>query len=671
MPSKAWFLESTTGMIKTSPSKFEEFCPVCTRCIADDAPTCPDCASPRPTSGWRALQTAPYAYLGKEFDGRYVVDRFAGAGATGDVYRAVGTRIPRQFALKIVDTRRHTRQEDPDEIARRLRMEVEAMGRIRNPHVVGVYELMQIHEHVFAMVMDFVDGITLQQRLDRVGRLGVSEAVEIIRQVANGLHEAHQRGIIHRDIKPDNIMIEEMPASGIFARVLDFGIAYMVGSVSVTSGFRGTPLYASPEQCRADGVVDASSDVYSLGCVLFHLLAGRPPYLFERALAMMEAHVEAPVPSLYDYVAPGAVPDDLVRLVERMLAKNPADRPQDAGEVVRALDALQLGEARRAHMQLAAPTEVTSSELGAEGTDTDAPPTTGVLGAGIAGGDTTDSAARRAVHLLASYELEEQVELDHAAPAGQLLGPGGDYAVLIDTRGPLRLRGLKVNFPALVFSPAPCPLTAVCVDLQRGDIYAGGGDQHIYHWRLDRSGDAPEKLIDVGAPIRSMDCHSPGSQLAVGTSSGEVLRIDLRTQRTSSLFKGNVGVCRVKFIPAADWLLAACEDGQLSKIAWRDAARTELMRLAVTQDAPRTLAVCPHGRRIAVLTASGRLHLIDLEGSDSPRVIEASYARLSALAYAGDGSLNALGIVGRKLQLWQIHCDLHPHSTAVAPGESI
>src|SRR5690606_3843806 len=124
-------------------------------------------------------------------------------------------------------------------------------------------------------------------------------ALEIVRQVANGLHEAHCQGIVHRDLKPENVMIEQLPASGFFARVLDFGIAHMAEGVRDTQGFRGTPLYASPEQCLEAANIDYRSDIYSLGCVFFHCLTGRPPFDYNVAVKVMDAHIEAPPPSVF------------------------------------------------------------------------------------------------------------------------------------------------------------------------------------------------------------------------------------------------------------------------------------------------------------------------------------------------------------------------------------
>lgn len=644
-------------------SSFEVYCPVCTRCFAGNPQVCPECESPRPGEQWQSIQTSSYIYLGKEFDGRYVVDRFVGAGATGDVYRAVGSRIQRPFALKIVDTRRYGRKDIEAELARRLEMEVDAMSRLRNPHVVNAYELMQVNEQIFVMVMDYVDGVTLQERLEQIGSLEVSEAIEIVRQVANGLHEAHQRGIIHRDIKPDNIMIEQMPASGVFARVLDFGIAYMVDSVRTTSGFRGTPLYASPEQCKSDGVLGPPSDVYSLGCVLFHLLSGRPPYNFERALAVMEAHIEAPIPSIFDFVSSSRLPAEFDGLLQRMLAKDPADRPPDGGAVVRELDILSRAM-RETDFGAYSSTivEEVSPEVGGEPTDVSPP---GEIRSAISptsiasapGNHPSSPNPQRIVRLVASIELPERLSNPGRQFSAHVVGPGGDYAVLADQARQLHLIGLKTDLATMTFSSVPGLLHAVCVDAQRGDVYAGGDEQIVYRWSLARTNGVPQKLVDVGAKILAIDGHPDGSKLGIGTADGRVLLYDLRTRRIALIYEASAGVHMLKFVPNSERLLFGCRGGELAIVNTHrinPAERVSATQFEALYSLPISAAVEPHGDFAAALGDNGRVRIFDLLARQAFVRVEASYAPLVALAFSVNGNLNALGVSDGELQLWTI-----------------
>ncbi|QDG51246.1 hypothetical protein FIV42_10990 [Persicimonas caeni] len=632
-------------------SDFEVYCPVCTSCLADDPDGCPECLSPRPSAGWEDLQTASYAYLGRELDGRYVVDRFVGAGTTGDVYRGTGTRIQRPFALKVVDTQRYGRKELEDEMVRRLELEVEAMSRLRNPHVINVYESFKVRDHVFVIVMDFVEGVTLQERLDRTGRLEFEEAIEIVRQAANGLHEAHQRGIIHRDMKPENIMVEQMPASGVFARILDFGIAYMVDSVRQTSGFRGTPLYASPEQCTSNGEIDARSDVYSLGCVLFHCLTGRPPYQSERSLAVMEAHIEAEVPSIFDLISREQAPESLDTLVRRMLAKNAQDRPQDCGEVVRALDALGLNT--RSSISEA---ERQAVPVGAEPTETEAPSSSTLDGLDAGEIGAPPMARQRVVHLVASLELPERIKTAAKSITASALGPGGDYAVIADREEQVHLVGLKTDLQTMSFGGAEGMNTAVAISPSRGEVYAGGFACKVLRWNLDLTVGLPRRVVDVGDRIFSLDIDEQGTRLAIGTERGRALLYDSRTERTIEVHQASSPISAVRFVPKTGQLFVACWEGQMKTLDI--ASRKELRVLEPLSSAPIASTCGLHGDIAAVVEESGELRVVSLTDPSAFLRIEASFANLKALSFGNDGNLNGLGISADRLQLWLIR---HEH----------
>ena len=635
-------------------SNFEVYCPVCTGCLFENPDECPECLSPRPTGGWEDLKTTSYAYLGRELDGRYVVDRFVGAGTTGDVYRGVGSRIRRPFALKIVDTQRYGRKDLEEEMVRRLELEVDAMSRLRNPHIINVYESFRVRDHIFVMVMDFVEGVTLQERLDRTGRLDSAEALEIVRQIANGLHEAHQQGIIHRDLKPENIMIEQMPASGIFARILDFGIAYMVDSVRQTTGFRGTPLYASPEQCKSDGEIDARSDVYSLGCVLFHCLTGRPPYQSERSLAVMEAHIEDEVPSIYDMLGRNAAPKEVDDLIRRMLAKKPDDRPQDCGEVVRELDALGLEEISELPFRMPVMAE-TSSSVGEESIDTERPPTlrsSTLEGFGVSDSRVPPAWRQRVVHLVASLELPEHIQTKAGNITASALGPGGDYAVLADRNQQVHLVGLQTHLQTMSFSGPPAMVTAVTIAPNRGDVYGGGFDSTVSNWNLDLTAGLPHKVVDVGDRILSLDIDQKGSRLAIGTERGRALLYDLRTERITEIHQAQSPVSAVRFVPYSGRLFVGCWEGQMKTL--HIGSREELAVLESLDSAPIAAAVGPHGDIAAVVEESGQLRVVNLMDPQAYLRIEASFANLKTLSFGADGNLNGLGISDEHLQLWLI-----------------
>ena len=194
--------------------------------------------------------------------------------------------------------------------------------------------------------MPFVGGESLRERLTREPRFPVGEAVGIAREVADALAYAHAQGVVHRDIKPENILI-----SGGHALVADFGIARAIESCNVcgpSAGITavglpiGTPAYMSPEQAEGRPDVDGRSDVYSLGCVLFEMLAGRPPFMGRNARTVMTQHVTTPPPALLE-LRPGLSPG-VVEAVERAIAKDPDERFQTAKEFCEVLQLLAASE---------------------------------------------------------------------------------------------------------------------------------------------------------------------------------------------------------------------------------------------------------------------------------------------------------------------------------------
>jgi serine/threonine protein kinase len=263
----------------------------------------------------------------------YAVEAEIGRGGMGIVYRAKDTRLKRTAAIKLLPPELAYR----DEIRSRFLREAEMAAQLSHPNIVPIYSVDEKDGFVY-FIMAYVDGETLAQRLAARGRLGVVEARTLLRQVADALAYAHARGVIHRDIKPDNIMLSRDDGH---AMVTDFGIARAADDttgtrLTATGVAIGTPAYMSPEQCTGDRAVDGRSDLYSLGVVIYAALAGVPPFAGSNTAALLVKHLtETPRP--IREVRPD-VPDDLVAIINRLLQKNPADRFQDAASVVKALD---------------------------------------------------------------------------------------------------------------------------------------------------------------------------------------------------------------------------------------------------------------------------------------------------------------------------------------------
>lgn len=322
--------------VKRLPS---HYCVRCSAVVYPEDTSCLDCGVDEPEGSWPTIQDGFDPWIGRVLDGRYLVTKRVGQGAMGAVYRVESLAISREFAIKIINFKQTPSGADPAQLRSRLQREIEAISRLRNPHVVPFYELLELFDSFVGIIMDFVSGQTLDELVRKNGPMELRRAVSILRQIANGLHEAHEIGMIHRDVKPENMMLEVMPAGDDFVHVLDFGIVRIDDGVSMTMGFLGTPLYASPEQAMA-GEIDRRSDIYSLGAVMFYLVSGRPPFLSENVYEILRSHVRTPAPKLSEVVKDKVIPPMLEALVGDMLAKNPTQRPQTLADVIKKVDQL-------------------------------------------------------------------------------------------------------------------------------------------------------------------------------------------------------------------------------------------------------------------------------------------------------------------------------------------
>lgn len=263
--------------------------------------------------------------------GRHVDLAPLGRGAMGAVYSARDPELDRPVAIKVMQ------QVSPDWVAR-FRREAQAVARLVHPNIVQVFDVGTDEAGNPFFVMEMVDGTPLDHVVRQRGRLPPAEVACILRQAAAGLDAAHAAGVVHRDVKPSNLILDR----GGTVKLLDFGVARVLGGsasaqLTAPASLMGTPSYMAPEQAGGRPV-DQRADIYALGLTAFELLAGDPAFHAEDLIALALKQVNDPLPDLRTRV-PG-VPEGLARLVERMAAKKPEDRPQSAGEVVRALDGI-------------------------------------------------------------------------------------------------------------------------------------------------------------------------------------------------------------------------------------------------------------------------------------------------------------------------------------------
>jgi serine/threonine protein kinase len=270
-------------------------------------------------------------WIGKKLSGRYEIEEMLGQGGMSAVYKANDPNLKRVVAVKMIHPHLSS---DPD-FVKRFEEEATAVAQLRHPSIIQVYDFNNDDDNYY-MVLEFVPGETVQEHLKRLNasdrKLSVTNAIEYIADICDAVDYAHQRGMIHRDIKPANIMINVMGQ----AILMDFGIAKIVGGQrhTATGAVVGTAMYMAPEQIKGESP-DRRADIYSLGVTLFEMVSGRPPFEADSAMTLMMMHVNDPVPDVRN-LNPD-VPDDLVAVINKSLAKNPNDRYQTAAQMAAAL----------------------------------------------------------------------------------------------------------------------------------------------------------------------------------------------------------------------------------------------------------------------------------------------------------------------------------------------
>jgi serine/threonine-protein kinase len=307
-------------------------CPKCGRQYADTNTLCPaDGAVLKKSEKDDTL-------LGQVLAGKYRIDEKIDEGGMGCVYRATHVLMEKTVAVKVL----HPALAADDKIVARFTREAKAASRISHPHAINVTDFGEAENGVVYMVMEYLRGRTLKDVIRAEGPIPLARAAEIVRQVAGALEAAHAEGVIHRDLKSDNIMLEETSSGGDWAKVLDFGIAKIQQDVDVTDPgltapniIIGTPQYMSPEQCSQAARIDARSDVYSFGVILFEMLAGHVPFAGDSPTATMMKHLQEPPPPILEERRD--LPASVARVVERALAKKPDERFQSAEEMADAL----------------------------------------------------------------------------------------------------------------------------------------------------------------------------------------------------------------------------------------------------------------------------------------------------------------------------------------------
>jgi serine/threonine protein kinase len=273
--------------------------------------------------------------------GQYALSEKLGEGGMGIVYKGNHPLLERPVAIKLLPSEHASREN-----IQRFQREVQRTSRLTHPNTISVYDFGRTRQGLFFYAMEYVDGLDLQSLVERYGALDPARVAHILSQLAGALSEAHRAGLLHRDVKPANVMVCERGGMLDVVKVLDFGLSQALDGQGAgagdSQGLVGTPLYLSPEALTAPESLDARSDLYALGAVGYFLLTGAPPFCGKNVLEVCEQHLHgAPARPSQRIATP--IPRELEALVMSCLSKSPGQRPASASWLQAALAPLAAG----------------------------------------------------------------------------------------------------------------------------------------------------------------------------------------------------------------------------------------------------------------------------------------------------------------------------------------
>ena len=314
-----------------------KICPKCGKEYENTTTLCP--------ADGAALQKPPDELIGQTLIDKYRIEERLDEGGMGTVYRATHVLMEKTVAIKVL----HPSLAADDKIVQRFTREARAASRISHPHALSVTDFGEAENGIVFLVMEYLRGRTLKEIIKSEGPMPLERVVKIIRQVCGALEAAHAEGVVHRDLKSDNIMLEEVGGGDDWAKVLDFGIAKIQEDanskdpgLTAPNLIIGTPQYMSPEQCAQASEIDSRSDIYSLGVILYEMLVGHVPFSGASPTAIMLKHIQEPAPSVLEERKD--VPPAIGRVVSRAMSKRPEDRYQSASELTEAFTLAASGE---------------------------------------------------------------------------------------------------------------------------------------------------------------------------------------------------------------------------------------------------------------------------------------------------------------------------------------
>ena len=549
--------------------------------------------------------------------GEYTVVGKIGAGGMGEVHRALHRRMDRYVALKLLPPNLH--------------QEVRSAAKLTHPNIVTAYDAGEYEGRPF-LVMELVDGCDLQRHVQEKGPLPVEQAVDFTVQSARGLDYAHRRGIIHRDVKPANLILG---AEGT-VKVLDLGLALLPANQQAT-GTAGTVDYLAPEQTGEPSRADERSDVYSLGCTLFFLLTGKPVHEGRTTLEKLLAHREKPVPSLLQ-VRP-EVPPALDAVFQRMVAKRPEDRFQSVAEVIEALDNVRARMSSKKHWFILAAGLVILSvgcivlfSLSAQQPNSK-----------IEVPSTEDGKKPDENPTVASQGEDTTKKLAQPVPPVDTAKKPSPPSSPLYTRNPVLLRAFK-GHRATVRSVAFSPDNTL--------LASASADGTIKLWDVANVKAATTLQGHTGW-VESVAFSPDGAFLASGGEDRTVKLWDMASGSLLTTLRGHSdGVDAVTFSPKGELVASASRDKTI--ILWDVKSRQQKTTLLGHRQGVKSVAFSPDGTTLASTSYDKTVRLWDVAAGKETSSLKGHQKYVFCVAYSPDGKTLATGSYDRTVILWDV-----------------
>jgi eukaryotic-like serine/threonine-protein kinase len=494
---------------------------------------------------------------------RYRLERELGRGGMAVVYLAEDLRHRRRVALKVL----HPELAQAIGAERFLR-EIETAAQLTHPNILPLYDSGDADGLLF-YVAPFIEGASVRERLARERQLPIDDALRLAREVADALAHAHAHGVVHRDIKPENILLQAGHAI-----VSDFGIARAVGAaggdrLTATGLAIGTPAYMSPEQASGERDVDARSDIYSLGCVLYEMLAGEPPYTGPTTQAILARKAVAPIPSLH--VVRETVPAAVQAIVERALAKAPADRFGTAAQLAQALERAGSGSLTSAPSHAHTPSTASTARRRMPWLVTAAAGTVAVIIAGIVLLRPPRVAAPPPPSYTQITNFAESATSPALSPDGRMLafivgestfyGPGQIYVKLLPDGEPVQLTRDSLYKMGPRFTPDGSHITYTTLSGVGWDT-----------WIVPALGGPPRLLLPNAEGLTWFTNASGEPQVLFSEMTGRdvqmaiVAATERRTQQRTVYMPPETGMAHRSYLsPDRNWVLIA---GEMDYHSW-------------------------------------------------------------------------------------------------------